>query len=494
MRGLLEVHTVFPQLEDSICGITSATANIMNSSIPATKRLETAQYVAYRIDALGDRCSTPISWSSVKLLLLVGVSWAIHAAQIVVFTFTRTLVATDIGMGTNALIILGAGVSLGSLFGSPFFGYLADARGRRTALLLAMTLSLVGMGLSAFVRTDIELIAARVVAGVGLGGEVPAATVLIQELSPRSKRGSMVALLEVFWGMGGVIGVALSFGAAPQIGWRSMYLAFCGCAIYIGILRFAVPESPRWLACAGKCDEAIAVVERLERAHGLHNSDAQLDTETLMVETALISRTAFDPQHDCSKTVLNKASHTRTVGLWTLWTAVTMSSYALGIYVPTLISLTGFNVFASWETIVLMQMCQVPGSVAAALLIQRQGPTRTLVLFATLVFVTAVTISYLPWSKPVVIVGTSLVSLFLGGCWSCVLAYTPEKYSTEVCGRGVGYTFGFSRIGAIGGSYLYPHMFGVWLMSVPSITWVFGGLLAAVMFGIVMLFEEDVKE
>ncbi|KAG7391147.1 hypothetical protein PHYBOEH_006774, partial [Phytophthora boehmeriae] len=42
------------------------------------------------------------------------------------------------------------------------------------------------------------------------------------------------------------------------------------------------------------------------------------------------------------------------------------------------------------------------------------------------------------------------------------------------------------RFGASGGALLCPHMFDVWLLSVPTITWMFAGLLVSTVFGIVV--------
>ncbi|KAF4037719.1 Sugar (and other) transporter [Phytophthora infestans] len=434
--------------------------------------------VHQRLDALDAR----LSWFYVRLLLLTGVSWAVHGAEFVLFTFTRRLVAHNVGMGTYALEALGIGVFLGAAVGGPLFGILADARGRRSALLFAMTLSLAGLALSAMAKRDYHVIGARIVAGIGLGGELPAATVLVQELAPRSMRGRMVALLEAFTGVGGVIGVALAFGLAPQLGWRATYLAICGCVLYAGVLRIGIPESPRWLASVGRADEALRVVEKLERVHGArtrYNNLKVQDAATPVCSSSL-------PR---VKLLSNRFVHT--LVLWTLWTVMAVSSYALGVYIPTLISMSGFNMYERWNTIALLHGSQILGCIAASWMLEARGRKQSLGCFATLASMAAVLLSYMPWNRFVVIIGTCSVSALLAGTWSCVLAYTPETFNAAVRSRGVAYAFGFSRLGATGGALLYPHMFDVWLMSVPAITWVFAGLLAATVLGVVVPYGFD---
>ncbi|GMF30051.1 unnamed protein product [Phytophthora lilii] len=436
----------------------------------------TLETVHERLDALDPQ----LSWFYVRLLLLTGVSWAVHSAELVLFAFTRRLVSHNVGMGTYALEALGVGVFLGSALGGPLFGLLADARGRRSALLQAMTLSLVGLALSAVAKKDYHVIAARIVAGVGLGGELPAATVLVQELAPRPMRGRIVALLEAFTGVGGVVGVALAFGLAPQLGWRVTYLAICGCVFYAGVLRFSIPESPRWLASVGRVDEALQVVEKVERAHGVRprydNIKVQEAPTPVAVESmpsvAKVKPSAF-------------ARPVHILVLWVLWMVVAMSSYALGVYVPTLISMSGFNMYENWSSIALLHGSQILGCIAASWMLETRSRKQSLACFATLASIVSVLLSYAPWYRLVVMVGTCSVSALLGGTWSCMLAYTPENFATAVRARGFSYAFGFSRLGAAGGALLYPHMFDVWLMSVPAITWVFAGLLAATVLGIV---------
>ncbi|GMF61654.1 unnamed protein product [Phytophthora fragariaefolia] len=441
-----------------------------------------SEAVEQRLDALDAR----LSWFYIRLLLLTGVTWAVHAAELVLFVFTRRLVAHNIGMGTYALEALGVGVFLGAALGGPLFGLLSDARGRRSALLLAMTLSLVGLALSAVAKTDYHVIIARIIAGVGLGGELPAATVLVQELSPSRMRGRMVALLEAFTGLGGVVGVALAFGVAPQLGWRVTYLAICGCIMYIGALRFSIPESPRWLASAGRVDEAMVVMEKIELAHGVRPC-----YDGLKVQEALtpIAAEALPSVAKVKGSAFDRPMHT--LVLWLLWTVVAVSSYALGVYVPTLISLSGFNMYAEWGTIALLHGSQIVGCIIASWMLESRGRKQSLSYFATLTSATSILLSYAPWYKFVVIVGTSSVSALLAGTWSCVLAYTPDNYPTSVRARGVSYAFGFSRLGAAGGALVYPHMFDVWLMSVSAITWVFAGVLAATVLGVVMPYGFD---
>ncbi|ETI51428.1 hypothetical protein F443_05225 [Phytophthora nicotianae P1569] len=460
--------------------------NAQQDSLPVPPRK-----VLHSIDARLNALEPRLSWFYARLLLLTGVSWAIQAAELVLFDFTRVLVANDIGMSTLVLQVYAASIFMGSIAGGPIFGHIADQFGRRIAIVIAMVFSLGGLAVSARANAGNILIVGRIVTGLGFGGQLTSTVVLVRELAPRSMSGRVVSLLDAFTGIGGLFGVALAFAVAPRLGWRTTYLAACGLVLYAIVLRFTVPESPRWLASVGRTEEACAIVEKIEHLHGIQASGDNTQKTELEFTSALES-----PSSSSAKTPLLKRLIS-TLVLWILWIAMTLSSYTLGIYVPTLISLSGYNVFASWCTIGGLKIAQTVGSVAAATALDSYGFHRCFAIFATLVTIFSVVLSYVTWSHAVVTAITFVVTALLSACWSCVLAYTPGHFTTTHRGRGVGYAVGVSRLAAVGGCYLYPHMFNVWVLSVPVLCWIFGGVLTIVAvgfsprFGYQLLEQED---
>ncbi|KAE8987475.1 hypothetical protein PR003_g21982 [Phytophthora rubi] len=432
------------------------------------------------VDARLDSLEPRLSRFYVQLLVLTGASWAIQAAELVLLVFTRVLVANDIGMGTPVLEIFGASIFMGSMAGGPIFGHIADKFGRRTALLIAMVFSLGGLAVLARANAQYMLIIGRVVVGIGLGGQLSSTVVLVHELSPQSTQGRVVSLLDAFTGVGGLVGVVLAYAVAPWLGWRTTYLVVCGLVVYTVVLRVAIPESPRWLASVGRTEEAHAVVDKIECSHHFQPPyQKEVLDFTSVLEPPSSSAT---PPSSLFKRMLPS------IVLWTLWIAVTLSAYALGIYVPTLISLNGYNMFGSWGTMVVLSVAQILGSLSAAMVLVSRDPQHALAGFAVLAAIVSVVLSYVSWSRGLVVTGSFLATALLSGCWSCVLAYTPGHYKNARRGRGVGYAVGVSRLAAVGGCYLYPHMFNVWILSVPALCWIFGGLLTVVSVGLVPRF------
>src|SRR5688572_29801684 len=86
-------------------------------------------------------------------------------------------------------------------------GPLADRVGRRTVLRVAALLFAIGAMLSALAQGMVELIAGRLIGGLGIGAVLVAGPMYIAEIAPPALRGRMVTYQQLFI----VIGIALAF-------------------------------------------------------------------------------------------------------------------------------------------------------------------------------------------------------------------------------------------------------------------------------------------
>ena len=108
--------------------------------------------------------------------------------------------------------------------------------------------------------------AARVLLGFGMGMEFPVAQSIVSEIIPAGLRGRYLALLEGFWPLGFIAAGLIAHAVLPVGGWRWVFLIEATPAVFVFIVRFMVPESPRWLAVRGRMAEADDVVRKFERA------------------------------------------------------------------------------------------------------------------------------------------------------------------------------------------------------------------------------------
>jgi AAHS family benzoate transporter-like MFS transporter len=114
---------------------------------------------------------------------------------------------------------LGSMALVGMLIGALVMGPLADRKGRRFVLLACTVLFSVMSCLSAFAPNALVFGALRMLTGIGLGGAIPNAVALTDELSPGSRRGIMVTAVMAFYAVGGMLSATVAMFVIPQFGW-----------------------------------------------------------------------------------------------------------------------------------------------------------------------------------------------------------------------------------------------------------------------------------
>ncbi len=127
-------------------------------------------------------------------------------------------------------------------------GYFADTFGRKRTLVLATLLLGVSTLGSAFATTLSELIAWRVVAGLGIGAVPPVAIVMVNEFAPRRLRATIVAGVYLGTTLGNMLAGVVAAFLVPAYGWPIMFVIGGVSPLLVCIgLALALPESLRFL-------------------------------------------------------------------------------------------------------------------------------------------------------------------------------------------------------------------------------------------------------
>jgi MFS family permease len=159
---------------------------------------------------------------------------------------------------------------LGIFVGAVLFGYYSDRKGRKKMFIFTLVWYALFSVVTALSWNFYSLLAFRFLAAVGVGGEYSAVTAAMVEFIPKKHRGKTSALILAGFPVGGIISaLAADFFLnhfPAGIGWR---LGFGVGAILalVGLwVRYAIPESPRWLLTHGHGDEAEQIVSAVERS------------------------------------------------------------------------------------------------------------------------------------------------------------------------------------------------------------------------------------
>src|ERR1700726_3595918 len=158
-------------------------------------------------------------------------------------------------------ILLASG--LGAVPGAFIWGWLGDRIGRRTVFIwsavmisLATGIMVFTPGPSAVVPGWLFLMFFRVFVGIGNAGIFTIDLPLVQEFIPAYKRGWVSALVTTLLPGGGMLAGLVAAWLLPLIGWRYLFLVGLSPLVLVFMIRYWVPESPRWLMRVGRHEEA----------------------------------------------------------------------------------------------------------------------------------------------------------------------------------------------------------------------------------------------
>lgn len=158
------------------------------------------------------------------ILVTLGIMLSLFLASMestVVATATPTIVG-ELG-GLNHYSWVFSAYMLASTTTVPLYGKLSDLYGRRRLYIFAMVLFLLGSVLCGQARTMTQLILARGLQGIGAGGIMPLAFILIGEMFSLEQRTRMQGFFSGVWGVSSIVGPLLGGFLVDSLSWRWVF-------------------------------------------------------------------------------------------------------------------------------------------------------------------------------------------------------------------------------------------------------------------------------
>jgi putative MFS transporter len=242
-----------------------------------------------------------------------------------------------------------SGYVVGALILSP----LADRFGRRDILLVTLVITGLGSLYNAFVTDYANFIIARTITGIGVGADLALVATYIGEVAPSNGRAKYTSLIFIMSSLGAFFGIWLGLllttpatpfplglpfalaGAGFENGWRWMYGIGALLALIGILLRFQLPESPRWLITRGRTEEADKVVTSMEQ-HALK----RLNTLPPVAEE--ISIPVGERNATYIEILGNPMYLRRTIILLLMWFVSFITVYAIGAGLTTILVSLGY--------------------------------------------------------------------------------------------------------------------------------------------------------
>jgi len=182
------------------------------------------------------------------ILLVAWLGWVFDIMDTALFNFAKVPMMTEM-LGKAQYKLIGARVEgqiqtvflIGWALGGLVFGILADRWGRTRTLILTILMYCALTGLTAFCRTPDQVMVARFLTALGIGGEWAAGAALVAESFPDDLRAIASSFLQSAAAFGPVFAALANLQFANS-SWRVLFLVGVLPAFVCVLIRWKVPE------------------------------------------------------------------------------------------------------------------------------------------------------------------------------------------------------------------------------------------------------------
>jgi MFS transporter, putative metabolite transport protein len=350
-------------------------------------------------------------------------------------------IAHELQLGVVMLGLIGASTLIGIFFGSPAVGWLTDRYGRRTLFTIDI-ISFVILGLlQLVVQTGWQLLIVRLLLGVAIGAEYAIGPAMMAELSPSHGRGERLGMLQTLWYVGFLGAVIVAYGlTAANVPWRVILATSAIPAIVTLVLRYGLPESPRWLLSRDRVEEARRIVNKYL------GGEKYWTTEQMTGEAVAPGkfRELFAPD-----------MRTRTAFASIFWFCNVAPYFAIFTFAPLVFAT--LHISDPRIATISANALAALGAIIGMLIIDRVGRRKTLIVCFWVATVTLAVIG--AWDGApgsIVVLCFALFSLFAAGAGMLEGVYPAEIFPSHLRAQGTGFAAAFSRLGAASGTFLLP--------------------------------------
>jgi len=399
--------------------------------------------LAQRMDRL------PLTKYQRTLFLIIAMAWLFDSMDLMMLTFVLAPVAQAFKLAPIQVGFVGSASFVGMAVGGALAGLMADRIGRKAVFQVSMIIWGTGAFLCSVAPGYAFFLVARFILGFGMAAEYPVAQSMVSEIIPTRQRGKYVAILEGFWPLGYLVAGIVSLLLVPVGGWRLVFLATALPAIYVFVIRRAVPESPRWYEARGRLNEAETTMQYIEnRVQEAHGKPLPEPAQSAII--AEVPKGGF-----ALGELFTKKYRVRTIMAWAMWFFIMIGFYGISVWIGKILVDKGFTIQKSIEVVLTMVSIGVPGFFLAAYLVEKIGRKPSAVGFFFMCGVGAYFYGQATSNTGLLIAGGFMQFFFFGQA-SVMYAYTAEVFPTRARATGCGTSSTCGRIGALLGPSIVP--------------------------------------
>jgi MFS transporter, AAHS family, 4-hydroxybenzoate transporter len=383
---------------------------------------------------------------SVYQIIIVAICFILNmndGIDVLVVSFTSSKIAAEL-MLTDTQVggILSAGVAgmtIGCLFLAPF----GDQIGRRKIFIVSLALITSGMLGVYFTNSYSQILACRIITGLGIGGILPTMATTASEFSNNKTRDFNVGLIQGGWPLGAILTALFCAWAVPQLGWRFAFLVagLISLVMLVAVIIF-MPDSLAFLAKKqpAKAQEQInGLLSKMghEGIEGLPKKPAKAPSVPLS--------DLFTPEYRAS-----------TIRLWIGIFFGFLTLYTLMGWVPKIAAKSADMPYQLATYVgMALNLGAFVGVIGMGLSITRFGIRKTMLSFMLIACSLMLTYAYLQMTYILIFVLIFLIGFFVQGGFNAFFPTATRLYPSAMRSTGVGLAMGVGRFGAILGPFVF---------------------------------------
>jgi AAHS family 4-hydroxybenzoate transporter-like MFS transporter len=385
--------------------------------------------------------STPFSRTQYITLFVCVLICFIDGFDLVLLGKIAPAIAKDFGETSAAMTPVFVYQQIGLAIGAFVISPLADRVGRRLMLIVCCLFLSVTMLASIYVQSLHMLAIMRGIAGIFIAACLPIAMTLISELTPKTSRSTLVAVVLGGYSVGSAATAFVAAWLLDDYGWESGFI-IGGLVplLCLPLLILVVPESLKLRAERDPYDARIArTLRRIDRNVALNGDEMfVLGASSGQVRKARLTD------------VFSEGRFTITMLLWAAYTLSVVLTVLLGTWLPSFFQeMAGIPIQEFALVALIGYLGGVTGPLAFGWLMDRMRPA---LLLAGAYLALAVCINMLAW-----VPFHSLAFILVVVCWAFfqsggqggIKLLATHVYPPRMRSTALGWAGGASRIGAV---------------------------------------------
>ncbi|MFV3369278.1 MFS transporter [Pseudomonas sp. NY15435] len=393
----------------------------------------------------------PLSLYQCRIVLLCFLIVFLDGLDTAAMGFIAPALTQDWGIDRSSLGPVMSAALIGMVFGALGSGPLADRFGRKGVLVVAVFLFGLFSLMSAYSSNLEELMALRLLTGIGLGAAMPNATTLLSEYTPERLKSLLVTSMFCGFNLGMASGGFVSAKLIPAYGWHSLLLLGGVLPLLLAaVLLVWLPESARFLVVRNRgADKVKRVLAPIAPSEVVAARDFSVPEQKTVQ-----SRNVF-------KVIFSGTYSAGTLLLWLTYFMGLVIVYLLTSWLPTLMRDAGASMEQAAFIGALFQLGGVLSSVAVGWAMDRFNPHKVIGIFYCLAGVFAYFVGQSLGTVTLLATLVLAAGMCVNGAQSAMPSLAARFYPTQGRATGVSWMLGIGRFGAILGAWIGATLLGL---------------------------------